>query len=131
MKQVNIGIDLGTTNSLIAKYEDGKVIVYRNPVGFNEALPSVVAYRPDRILVGDKAREYINKDAINVFSSFKRKMGTDEKYYVVNLDENVTPIELSTLVLNELKQFIPDTNKPQAAVITIPAHLIQCKAMPL
>ncbi len=120
MKNVNFGIDLGTTNSLIAKYENGEVAVFKNPIGFKETLPSVVAYRPDRILVGDKAREYISKDAINVFSSFKRKMGTDERYYVVNLDENVTPIELSTLVLNELKNFIQTQEKLEACVITIP-----------
>ena len=81
MKPVNFGIDLGTTNSLIAKYENNKVLVFKNPVGQRETLASVVAYRNDRIMVGDKAREYITKDPINVFGSFKRKMGTDEKYY--------------------------------------------------
>jgi molecular chaperone DnaK len=121
MKNVNIGIDLGTTNSLIAKCENGEVTVFKNPIGFKETLPSVVAYRPDRVLIGDKAREYISKDAINVFSSFKRKMGTDEKYYVVNLDENVTPIELSSLVLGELKNFVQTQEKLDACVITIPA----------
>jgi molecular chaperone DnaK len=120
MKQVNIGIDLGTTNSLIAKYEQGEVIVYKNPVGFKETLPSVVAFRPDRVLIGDKAREYLSKDAANVFSSFKRKMGTDEKYYIVNKDENITPVELSSMVLKELKGFVRDNNT-EATVITIPA----------
>ena len=48
-------------------------------------------------------------------------MGTDERYYVVNLDENVTPIELSTFVLNELKNFIQTQEKLEACVITIPA----------
>ena len=121
MKSVNFGIDLGTTNSLIAKYENSKVHVYKNPVGQKETLASVVAYRPDRILIGDKAREYLAKDAVNVFGGFKRKMGTDEKYYVVNIDENITPVELSTLVLKELKKFVPPTENLEAAVITIPA----------
>ncbi len=121
MQQVNIGIDLGTTNSLIAGYYNGEVIVYKNPIGFKETLPSVVAFRPDRTLVGDKAREYLNADAVNVFSSFKRKMGTDEKYYIVNKDENISPIELSSMVLKELKQFVPSNTALEAAVITIPA----------
>ena len=121
MRAVNFGIDLGTTNSLIAKYDNNKVQVYKNPVGQKETLASVVAYRPERILVGDKAREYLAKDAVNVFGGFKRKMGTDEKYYVVNLDENVTPAELSTLILRELKKFVPPTESVEAAVITIPA----------
>ena len=121
MKSVNFGIDLGTTNSLIAKFDNGKVQVYKNPIGQKETLASVVAYRQDRILVGDKAREYLTKDAVNVFSGFKRKMGTDEKFYIVNIDENVTPIELSTLVLKELKKFVPPSDSVEAAVITIPA----------
>ena len=121
MKSVNFGIDLGTTNSLIAKFENGKVQVFKNPVGQKETLASVVAYRPERVLIGDKAREYFTKDAINVFSGFKRKMGADEKYYVVNIDENVTPVELSTLILKELKKFIPPTDLIESVVITIPA----------
>jgi molecular chaperone DnaK len=121
MKSVNFGIDLGTTNSLIAKFENSKVHIYKNPIGQKETLASVVAYRPERVLVGDKARDYLTKDAINVFGGFKRKMGTDEKYYVVNIDENITPIELSTLVLKELKKFVPPSDQPEAAIVTIPA----------
>ncbi len=121
MRAVNIGIDLGTTNSLIAKFENNKVRVFKNPVGQKETLASYVAYRKDRILIGDKAREYLTKDAVNVFGGFKRKMGTDEKYYVVNLDENVTPVELSSLILKELKNFVQEEEIPEACVITIPA----------
>ncbi len=121
MKPVNFGIDLGTTNSLIAKYDNNKVLLFKNPVGQKETLASVVAYRPERILVGDKAREYLTKDPINVFGNFKRKMGTDEKYYVVNIDDNVTPVQLSSLVLKELKNFIHTGETPEACVITIPA----------
>lgn len=121
MTSVNIGIDLGTTNSLIAKFENNKVRVFKNPVGQKETLASFVAYRKDRILVGDKAREYLTKDAVNVFGGFKRKMGTNEKYYIVNLDENVTPVELSTLVLKELKNFVQEDEFLEACVITIPA----------
>jgi len=121
MKAVNFGIDLGTTNSLIARYENGNIVVYKNPIGHKETLASVVAFRNDRILVGDKAREYMLKDAVNVFGGFKRRMGTDEKFYVVNMDENVTPVQLSAYILKELKQFVFTGEKPEAAVITIPA----------
>lgn len=121
MKPVNFGIDLGTTNSLVAKYDNNKVLLFKNPVGQKETLASVVAYRPERILVGDKAREYLVKDPVNVFGNFKRKMGTDEKYYVVNIDDNVTPVQLSSLVLKELKNFIHTGEVPEACVITIPA----------
>ncbi|MBK9515561.1 MAG: Hsp70 family protein [Flavobacteriales bacterium] len=40
-KTINFGIDLGTTNSLIAKFNKGTVEVYKNPVGFKETLPSL------------------------------------------------------------------------------------------
>ncbi|MDR0866807.1 MAG: Hsp70 family protein [Candidatus Symbiothrix sp.] len=121
MKAVNFGIDLGTTNSLIAKYENGRVVLFKNPVGHKESLASVVAFRKDRILIGDKAREYLLKDPVNVFGSFKRRMGTDDLFYVVNIDENVTPIELSTYILKELKQFIYSGENVDAVIITIPA----------
>jgi len=121
MKEVLIGIDLGTTNSLIAKYESGRVIIFKNPIGQKDTLASVVGFRKDRILIGEKAKEYLLKDAVNVFGGFKRKMGTDEKFYVVNSDENITPIQLSSYILKELLSFVPNGDKINAAVITIPA----------
>lgn len=121
MKAVNFGIDLGTTNSLIAKYENGKVVLFKNPVGHKESLPSVVAFRKERTLIGDKAREYLLKDPVNVFGGFKRRMGTNDRFYVVNKDENISPAELSAYVLKELKQFVHSGEAAEAAVITIPA----------
>ena len=75
---INFGIDLGTTNSLIAKFDKGHVEVFKNPSGSKESLPSVVGFRNDRILVGDQARTYALKDPKGVASRFKRKMGTTE-----------------------------------------------------
>lgn len=121
MKPVNYGIDLGTTNSLIAKYKDGKIEIFKNPVGHKDSMASVVAFRKERTLIGDKAREYLLKDPVNVFANFKRRMGTDDKFYVVNLDDNIVPIELSAYVLRELQQFVHSGEKVEAAVITIPA----------
>lgn len=121
MRSINFGIDLGTTNSGIAKFENGKITVFKNPISSKESLPSVVAYRPERILVGEKARELLKVDPFNVFASFKRRMGTDQKYYVENIDKNVTPTDLSSLVLKELKNFVHSGEQVQAAVVTIPA----------
>lgn len=119
--QINFGIDLGTTNSLIGKFQQGAVEIFKNPFGQKETLPSVVAFRKDRIIVGDKARELIEKDPENVFSSFKRKMGTSESFFVPNTGDFKTPVELSAIVLRELKNFIYTGEKPEAVVITIPA----------
>lgn len=119
MANIDFGIDLGTTNSGIGKFHNGKVNVYKNPVGFRETLPSVVAYRNDRILIGDKAREFTKIQPDQVFSSFKRKMGSDYVYQTP-LNEKKTAIDFSTLILKELLNFAGE-EKPKAAVVTIPA----------
>jgi len=118
---INFGIDLGTTNSVIARYHEGNVEVFKNPIGHKETLPSVVAFRNERILIGDKAREYLEKDPGNVFGSFKRKMGTDASYWVESISETRTPVDLSTMILKELRNFIYTGESPDAMVITIPA----------
>ncbi len=118
---INFAIDLGTTNSLIAKYNAGKVEVFKNPSSLKETLPSVVAFRKERIIVGDKAREMVEKDPANVFSFFKRKMGTTESFFVKNLNAEKTPIQLSAMVLRELKNFVYSGEIVESVVITIPA----------
>jgi molecular chaperone DnaK len=118
---INFGIDLGTTNSLVAWFNKGTVEVFRNPNGFKETLPSVVGFRQDRILVGEQARAYAEKDPKSVVRHFKRKMGTTETFNIKALGQSKTPIELSAFVLKELKTFIHTGEMPTAAVITIPA----------
>lgn len=120
MKNINFGIDLGTTNSGIGKFENGKVIIYKNPVGFSDTIPSVVSFRKGRIQVGEKARELLRSDSGNVISSFKRKMGTSHIYSIPDNGETYTPIALSAILLKEMAGFIPDS-LPEAVVITIPA----------
>lgn len=118
---IDIGIDLGTTNSVIARHSGGEVEILRNPRSLKETLPSVVAYRKNRIIVGDKAREYLERDHENVVGGFKRKMGTAERFFIKDLDREVSPVELSAQVLMELKSFVHSGEIPDAAVITIPA----------
>jgi molecular chaperone DnaK len=118
---INFGIDLGTTNSLITKFNKGTVEVFKNPNGFKETLPSVVGFRNDRILVGEQAKTYMEKDHKSVVSRFKRKMGTTESFKIKSLGQSKTPIELSAFVLKELKTFIHTGESPEAVVITIPA----------
>lgn len=121
MKTITIGIDLGTTNSAIATYKNGNVIIHKNPIGFSETLPSVVSFKGKKTLIGNKARERFLINSENTFSSFKRKMGTDELYFISILEKEISPIELSTLILKELQNFLIDEPHNQSAVITIPA----------
>lgn len=118
---INFGIDLGTSNSLIAKFDRGDVQVFKNPSGFKESLPSIVGFRNDRILVGEQARAYLLRDSRSVVSRFKRKMGTSESFSIQSLDAIRTPVDLSALVLKELKSFVQTGEEIDSAVITIPA----------
>ena len=79
-KMINYGIDLGTTNSVIAKFTKGKIEVFRNPQDYgNETLPSVVYYKKDKVIVGKQAKVFIERaDPSQVFERFKRLMGTNE-----------------------------------------------------
>ena len=103
---INFGIDLGTSNSLIAKFEKGNVEVFKNPNGSKESLPSVVGFRNDRILIGDQARAYLARDPKSVVSRFKRKMGTSETFKIKSINASKSPAELSAYILKELKTFI-------------------------
>lgn len=118
---INFGIDLGTTNSVIAKCAEGIVDIFRSPLSQKETLPSVVAFRKKRIVVGDKAREYLERDPDNVVGTFKRKMGTSVRYPIQSTGGTVSPVELSAYVLKELKNFVHTGETVQSAVITIPA----------
>ncbi len=118
---INFGIDLGTTNSSIAKFDNGDVFIFKNPISLKQTLPSVVGFRKQRIVVGEKAVELIHKDSKNVISAFKRKIGTSDTYWVESQEKEISPVELSTFILKELKNFIQTQEKLDAAVVTIPA----------
>ncbi|MGO4819576.1 Hsp70 family protein [Flavobacterium sp. W22_SRS_FP1] len=119
---INYGIDLGTTNSAIAKFIKGEVIVFSNPQDYGRiTLPSVVAYKKDKITVGNKAKEFLEKDPKSVVGIFKRKMGTSESFKIKSINESKTPIELSAQVLKELKTFVNTGDDLDAVVLTIPA----------
>lgn len=118
---INFGIDLGTTNSAIASFIHGEISIYKNPSTLKETIASVVGFRGDRMIIGEKARELVHKSPDTVFGSFKRKMGTSDKYYSQTMDRVISPIELSTYLLRELKNFIHSGDQLDSIVITIPA----------
>ncbi len=119
---INFGIDLGTTNSAIAKFIKGEVIIFSNPQDYGRnTLPSVVSYKKDKIIIGNKAKEFLEKDPKSVVGVFKRKMGTAESFKIKSINESKTPIELSAQVLKELKTFVNTGDTLDAVVVTIPA----------
>ncbi|WP_417844579.1 Hsp70 family protein [Thalassospira sp.] len=101
MTHVPIGIDLGTTNSLVAAFIDGEPKLIPNALG-EYLTPSVVSIENKELLVGQAARDRLLTHPKNTAAVFKRKMGTDAR---TRLGGDVySPEDLSSLVLAKLRQ---------------------------
>ncbi len=115
-----IGIDLGTTNSCVAVYENGEATIITNPEG-NRTTPSVVAFKSGEKIVGDAAKRQVvtNKNSV---TSIKRLMGSNQK---VELEGKMyTPQEISAMILAYMKDYAEAYlgTKVTDAVITVPAY---------
>jgi len=123
-KEVIVGIDLGTTNSVISYMQaDGKVKVIPNPEGTNTT-PSVVAFKSSgEEIVGNAAKRQMitNPDTV---SSAKRRMGTSDKFHINCLNKDFTPQEISAKVLAYMKEYAEKSlgQTVKKAVITVPAY---------
>jgi molecular chaperone DnaK len=117
-----VGIDLGTTNSVVAVLEGGEPTVIANAEGFRTT-PSVVAFTKDgEVLVGETAKRQAVTNVDRTLASVKRHMGTDWTFAVE--DKKYTPQEISARILGKLKrdaeQYLGE--KVTDAVITVPAY---------
>ena len=145
-QDVIVGIDLGTTNSLVAYMRQGQPVCVRAADGQHTLVPSVVHFAADgSILVGDAAKDKLLTDPAHTIYSVKRLMGksyrdvagtegffgyqilsddTDSLVKIRVRDRFYTPIELSALILRELKSRVEaELNAPVTrAVITVPAY---------
>ena len=117
-----VGIDLGTTNSVVSVLEGGDPVVIANAEG-TRTTPSVVAFSKDgEVLVGNVAKRQAVTNVDRTISSVKRHMGTD---WTTEIDgKKYTPQEISARTLMKLKgdaeAFLNDTVTD--AVITVPAY---------
>ncbi len=117
-----ISIDLGTTNSVVSYMEGGKPAIINNAEG-SRLTPSVVAFTKEgERLVGQLAKRQAVTNPEKTIQSIKRHMGTD---YRVSIDDKTyTPQEMSSMILQKLKQdaesFLGE--KVTKAVITVPAY---------
>ncbi|GAA4748216.1 molecular chaperone DnaK [Amnibacterium soli] len=117
-----VGIDLGTTNSVVAVLEGGDPTVIANAEGFRTT-PSVVAFAKDGdVLVGETAKRQAVTNVDRTISSVKRHMGTS---WTTSIDgKPYTPQEISARILGKLKrdaeQYLGDSVTD--AVITVPAY---------
>ena len=137
------GIDLGTTNSLIASVKSGQAEILVDEQGGN-TLPSVVRYTKDEVIVGEAAKSVATEDPLNTISSVKRYMGrglNDIKelggrrpYEFADADSavpriktvagNISPVEVSSEILKSLKTRAEASlgDNLTGVVITVPAY---------
>ena len=132
--KIDYGIDLGTTNSAIARMENGVPIIKKTDTN-EDTLPSCVYFNKRKdILVGRSAFNVMKNDntralktfeagKTNTYIEFKRTMGTTHTYESSNLKKNLTPEELSSEILKTLKTFVKDENI-YSIVITVPAKFL-------
>ncbi len=126
---IQIGIDLGTTNSEVAISNKGNVEIVKNGYG-DQYTPSVFAIdKSKNRIVGKKAYEklyshYSEEDASNCAAEIKRLMGSPEKKFFSRLNKSLLPEEISAEILKSLKEDIlrkyPEFNT-SSVVITVPA----------
>ena len=118
-----IGIDLGTTNSVVSVMEGGEPTVITNPEG-SRITPSVVGFTKDgQRLVGQLAKRQAVSNPDRTIASIKRHMG-ETNYKVAIDDKNYTPPEISAMVLQKLKADAEAYlgEEVTRAVITVPAY---------
>lgn len=132
--KIDYGIDLGTTNSAIARMENGVPTIKKSDT-LKDTVPSCVHFNKRKdILVGDTAFNVMKNDntralksfeagKTNTFIEFKRTMGTTHTYECSNMGKEFTSEELSAEVLKKLKSFIQDENI-YSIVITVPAKFL-------
>ncbi|MBS0286181.1 MAG: Fe-S protein assembly chaperone HscA [Proteobacteria bacterium] len=136
-----IGIDLGTTHSLVAQEIDGKVVVLED-THHQALLPSVVHYSPHEVLVGNEAKAHFTNAPQDTIVSVKRLMGRCLKdimasgctlpYQFIANDSSVcelqtsqgkvNPIQVSAEILKALLKRVPEHDAIIDAVITVPAY---------
>ena len=116
-----VGIDLGTTYSLVAQFDEmGRLTTVRDEEG-NNLTPSCVASMDGEIVVGEEARRHWVEVPEEAVAYFKRRMGTSQRYSIGG--QAFTPTQLSARVLKKLAAYTTARLGPiDHAVVTIPAN---------
>jgi molecular chaperone DnaK len=132
--KIDYGIDLGTTNSAIARMENGVPTIKKSDT-LKDTVPSCIHFNKRQdILVGDtafnvmkndntRALKTFEKGKTNTFIEFKRTMGTTHSYDCSNMSKSFSSDELSSEILKKLKSFVQDENI-SSIVITVPAKFL-------
>ena len=117
-----LGIDLGTTNSLVGVVDSGFPILFADKNG-SRITPSVVSYSPDDVpIVGEAAKRMLSISPESTIASVKRKMGSKESYHIHG--KSMTPEQVSADILIHLRNVAEEASGENfsKAVITVPAY---------
>ena len=117
-----LGIDLGTTNSLVGVVDSGFPILFADKNG-SRITPSVVSYSPDDApIVGEAAKRMFSISPESTIASVKRKMGSKESYHIHG--KSMTPEQVSADILIHLRNVAEEASGENfsKAVITVPAY---------
>ncbi|MFN0251972.1 MAG: Hsp70 family protein [Kofleriaceae bacterium] len=132
MSTIDYGIDLGTTNSALARQEGRQQRLLPGPDGDPLLQSAIQILASGEVVVGRVAKDALDEDPQNTSIEFKRLMGTGEKKRFPASGRELSPEELSSEILKSLAERARavDGESPRAAVITIPAmfQLPQCDA---
>src|SRR5580700_11242100 len=129
---IDYGIDLGTTNSCIARWEGGSVRVFQNNDQMNVTPSAVHIQKTGRVIVGRRAYAALLTDTDNVSIEFKRWMGQKDRKRFPAAQRELSAEELSAEVLKSLREDVRRQAGADVAtaVITVPAAFgaLQCEA---
>jgi molecular chaperone DnaK len=117
-----IGIYLGTTNTVVARFNEGGEAETTNNDEGKPITPSVILVEDSgSVVIGSEAKKFLGTGTPGIFVEFKREMGTDKSWPAGG--RNVTPIELSALLLKKVVgDYAEQFGQPQSVVITWPAN---------
>ncbi len=144
-ENIVVGIDLGTTNSLVAYVQEDKALAVKGKDGKNTLVPSIIHFDKQDVIVGDKAKLMLVEDPEHTIYSVKRLLGKSYEdieayqqnlgYRIIDQDDDAlvkievdgtyhSPISLSAEILKYLKKRIEEelNQEIQKVVITVPAY---------
>jgi len=135
-QKIDYGIDLGTTNSAIARMESGEAVIIKSDDNQMDTTPSCVSFNKKKTMfVGQSAKNQVESEAASAFRSrrqaqsnsyleFKRTMGTDQRFESSAMERSFLSEELSAEILKKLRSYVRD-EELTSIIITVPAMFKQ------
>ncbi|KAL0230777.1 hypothetical protein PCE1_004332 [Barthelona sp. PCE] len=122
LRDLIMGVDLGTSNSAVSVFEDGKARIIENSEG-SRTTPSVVAFKGDQVLVGSVAQRQASQNAKDTFFATKRLIGRRFEDPLVSVYDSQTPF--SVVKSEHGDAHLKRTNNDVVSPVEVGAHVLQ------